>query len=142
MSAADTLVGEEIHFFGSITVMVDDFRSWVAAYGSVVSITAEMVESSRDRHGDSWLDLADDASRQERRWGQVMFARGPWPDGLPRLLPGSDDWAEARENARKAAHHLLTPDERRAALATVEMEYGPAPKTSRTILKLTGDARG
>lgn len=34
---------------------------------------------TRDRNGDSWLDLRHDEFAQVERWGKVMFRPGPWP---------------------------------------------------------------
>ncbi len=63
--------------------------------------------------------------------------RGRWPANLPRLQPGSYEWAEARELARHSAHAILDPSERACALTRVRADYGDAP-TSRTLQQIKG----
>lgn len=35
--------------------------------------------ATKDRNGNSWLDLADDEFGQADKYGKVMFRSGPWP---------------------------------------------------------------
>jgi hypothetical protein len=133
--------GDSIHFLAAMTVPV---RGGIApegaalARGSVLTVTSAIVEAGRDRNGNSWLDLVDDVDGQAARWGQKMFARGPWPDGAEPWTPGAPDWFEAREQARRAAWAIVNPDERQAALRNVERRYGAAPTTSTTHGVLDG----
>lgn len=105
-----------------------------AAYrrGDTLTLTAEQIESQRDRLGNSWADDVSEAG-QLARWGEVRIGLGPWPEDTPKLLPGSVEHSEAREAARRAAHALQNPDTRLAALRAVEADFGPSPATSRTV---------
>jgi hypothetical protein len=92
-----------------------------------------MRESGKDRNGNSWLDLLGDEDAQIKRWGEVTFREGPWPDDLPHHKPGSFEYAEARERARQAAWTLIDPEERAWALAKVNEDFGPPPLANTTI---------
>lgn len=41
-------------------------------------VGGEAFKQTLDRNGKSWLDVADDAEEQYRRWGQEFFRPGPW----------------------------------------------------------------
>ena len=99
--------------------------------GDTFTLTPEMVASTVDLAGHTWLDdLSENA--QVRRWGAPRFGLGVFPPEMHPWLPGTRDWAEARETARRAAHQLLDPRERVAALREVERTYG-SPTTSKTL---------
>lgn len=110
--------------WSSISLTVD--------YGDELTVTAPLVAASLDRNGKSWLDLVDEEPRQIQRWGRVMFRRGPWPEGVSRIQPGSAKWLDAREAARAEAHNIEDPAERDHALQRVRHEFGDVP-TSRTV---------
>ena len=99
--------------------------------GDVIRLTADDIEGTRDRLGDSWCDDLSD-SAQIRRWGEPRFGIGPWPEDLMPWLPGSPEAFEAREEARARAHRLEDPQARAEAVAEVARRFGPAP-TSRTL---------
>lgn len=44
-----------------------------------VVIGSKAYEDTKDRHGNTWLDLIKDSAGQYRRWGKQIFAPGPWP---------------------------------------------------------------
>ena len=119
--------GDLLHILaGGILVFGNAYRR-----GDVIELTDEMIASTIDMNGNSWLDDISE-SAQTRRWGQPRFGIGPWPEDLHPWLPGTRDLADARELARKAAHQLLDPRERVAALREVERTYG-SPTTSKTL---------
>lgn len=64
-----------------IHVLTDGFTAagqvWYRGQEIEYVVGEQAFEDTKDRKGDSWL-MCDDAS-QMRRWGQVMFGRGPWP---------------------------------------------------------------
>ena len=99
--------------------------------GDTFTLTPEMVASTVDLAGHTWLDDLSEAA-QVRRWGAPRFGIGPWPEDLHSWLPGTRDQAEARETARLAAHRLEDPRERMHALREVERTYG-SQSTSKTI---------
>jgi hypothetical protein len=70
--------------------------------------------------------------QQLKRWGAVLFRRGPWPTGSSRHEPGSLAWLESRDRARLDVDRLPEA-ERPAAAAAVRAQYGAQPTTSRTI---------
>lgn len=89
-AAPETLAdteGESIR----IHVVEDGFtaqgRVWYRGQELVFPIGSEVHEQTKDRLGQTWLDLDDSA--QARRFGRVMFRKGPWPFDVP------EDWAQA-----------------------------------------------
>ena len=67
--------------------------------GKETVITKTIIEGTLHRLGQSWLSLLDDPDAQVQRWGKHCFARGPFPDGLDRLEPGTTAWILAKEDA-------------------------------------------
>lgn len=119
--------GDLLHILaGGILVFGNAYRR-----GDVIELTAEMIASTIDLNGNSWLDDLSE-SAQIRRWGQPRVGLGVFPPEMHPWLPGTRDWAEARELARRAAHRLEDPRERVAALREVERTYG-SPTTSKTL---------
>lgn len=90
--------------------------------GQTVTLSAEQVEATRDRMGNSWLDLTPE--EQVRRWGMQIFGLGPAPEGL--AFAGDDESYQYRAGlrAREYARAISDPAERAAALAKVREEYG------------------
>jgi hypothetical protein len=99
--------------------------------GDTVTVLAEWLEASRDRHGQlGWPAWVHDADEQVRRFGHVRLAPGPAPLGMEKWLPGDSTWREERETARRAAWGEPDPARRSAALAEVQRRYGDGPVTS------------
>jgi hypothetical protein len=99
--------------------------SEISERGQTVTITAEML------HASPWISrYLGDPEAQIQKWGEVRIAPGPFPDGQSRWVRGAPDWEEAREAARRRAWAVADPDDRVAAHAAVEREFGPAPTTS------------
>ncbi|MFF0909738.1 hypothetical protein ACFWZW_03495 [Microbacterium enclense] len=106
----------------------------VLTRGQNVVITDAMIERTRNRLGQlGGIALAADEDEQLRRWGQIRFRVGEAPADLKSWLPGSTEWREAREKARRAAWAQPSDSEQAYALALVEKEFGPAPLTSATL---------
>lgn len=91
----------------------------------MLRLTADHIRRSIGTTGRSWLDTVDDPGSRVQR--------GQWPASEPRWTFGDPQWAEEREEARKRAWSLQDPEERAAARAAVEAEYGPAPSTSKAL---------
>lgn len=106
----------------------------VLTRGQNVVITDSMIERTRNRLGQlGGIALAADENEQLRRWGVVKFRVGEAPADLKSWLPGSTEWVQAREEARRAAWARPTDAERAYALAEVQREFGDAPTTSATL---------
>jgi hypothetical protein len=113
------------HSFTSTSVVLDR--------GATVTVTDDLIEASKDRHGVlGWPAILHDPDAQVRRWGRAMIAPGPAPADLQRWERGDAQWKTDRENARAAAWAETDPDERRTKLADLERVYGPALPTSKT----------
>jgi hypothetical protein len=112
------------HFTETRMVALADGTHGIFAFGHEVSLTAEMVEASRGRFGDSTL-------LDRVRTGDGIHP-GPWPEGKLRFQPGSFDHREARERARQEAHAERDPQVRAELLAKVREDYGDEV-TSRTL---------
>lgn len=98
--------------------------------GQEVRVTEALLVANTNRLGECWLDLLHDPAGQEQRWGKIMFAPGPFPDGLLRTEPGSYEHEDAKADAYRAARALPERQKRDAALAEVEETYGPQAATS------------
>jgi hypothetical protein len=93
--------GEEkilIHF------LIDGFtacgRVWMRGQELEFDVGGLPYEDTKDRNGESWLDL-DDAA-QMIRYGKVYFRRGPWPGA-----EWEDPDAAAKEQARRRSAPVL-----------------------------------
>lgn len=127
--------GEQVHFLNAMAVSSAPTFSappLLMERGQTLTLTADIIDASTDRAGNSWLDLVDDQPAQIRRWGREMFARGPWPEGMPRWVAGTPSWEAARDVAYANAWAIANESERNAALAEVEAEFGPLT-TSHTL---------
>lgn len=135
-----SLVGETIHFFGSKTVLLGESfgaDSVVTDYGTEIVVTQAVLDASINRKGRSWLSLVDDPVEQVKRWGKVMFARGPWPQDRPRLEVGSVKWDRARREALSKAAQIADPVERVERLREVKAHFGkPGDEDARTQMAL------
>lgn len=129
----------EINFLGSLTVHIQGQRSRVFEYGESLAVTEEVRQGSLDRHGRSWLDLADDDAAQCQRWGQVMFRRGPWPKGVLACQHGSERWEKAYREAKRQAREIEDPVDRAARKREIAATFGPPPMTSRTLRTYPAD---
>lgn len=129
-----------VHFFTSKTVLLTEMRGRTFEFGDELQITAAIYELSKDRNGQSWLDLIDDTDAQIERWGKVRYARGPWPEALPRVQAGSPEEADLIAREWAEAWKLPTEEERNEARAALYRKYGSPPQTSRHLGFLPGDA--
>jgi hypothetical protein len=130
-----------IHFLGSITFVTELIGHGfgrVSEYGDELTLTQELRHANTDRNGDCFFDLLDDDEAQTKRWGKVLFRRGPWPEGKRRYEPGSDRWREERDAALQAAWKIENEDKRNRLLMEIAAEYGPL-LTSRTIATYSCD---
>ena len=108
--------------------------------GQSITVTEDMIEASRDRHGNvTWPAMVHDEAAQLRRWGKIHIAPGEPPANMRPWIHGDPEWSEQREIARKAAWAETDPQRRAAALQRVTEVYGKAPTTSTITATYKGD---
>ncbi|AZH78177.1 hypothetical protein CSX12_06715 [Microbacterium sp. Y-01] len=87
-------------------------------------MTAELYAETLDRNQNSFLDL--DEAAQVKKWGKVLWARGPAPEGMG---IGQDDEGYRYRKGLKAREYALAisdPMERARSLKQVQAEYADA----------------
>lgn len=130
MTSNKTLTGGDvIHFRSSISVALGESTDGrVFHRGQELVLTADIINASKDRLGNSWLDL--DASEQVQRYGKQVWGHGPVPDDVD-FYNGGDRASHdiARIRARDAALAISDPVQREAAWKAVRDEFG-SPATS------------
>lgn len=138
-TATDTKLkpGDQIHWRRSgIIYRISESShaaSEISQRGAALTITPAIIAASADRNGaHSWLDLVDDAEGQVRRWGSLVFARGPMPAEMTLYTPGTTEADVAYSERRTAAWAVTDPQARAEALAALKAEFG-SPTTSRTL---------
>ncbi len=125
--------GDVIHFRSSMSVAIggnDDGR--VFHRGEELVLTADIIEASKDRLGNSWLDL--DPSEQVKRYGKQVWGTGPVPEDIDFYNTPGDRASRdiARIRARDAAAAISDPVQRQAAWEAVRDEFG-TPVTSCSV---------
>lgn len=98
--------------------------------GQQVEISEARYEATKDREGNSWLDLDEEA--QLARYGEVRFRWGETPDDV---RPWDNDPSLAnllRETELAEARKLENTAERADAVAAIFKKYGRG-QTSQTI---------
>jgi len=124
--------GTVIHFRASMSVAVggiaDGADGRMYHRGDELVLTEQIIQASKDRLGNSWLDL--DASEQVQRYGKQVWGYGPVPDDVD-FFNGGDRASRdiARIRARDAAMAIDDPVQREAAWRAVRDEFG-TPATS------------
>lgn len=132
---------DEIHFLESGHViplaLPEEFLgagSHITTRGETVFVTERMIRAAEDRYGHpGWPAFVHDEAAQVERYGSVWVRAGRAPADMDPWLPGTAEWAEAREQARREAHRLPAEQQRADALAEVHRRFGPAPTTSVTL---------
>lgn len=141
MTTEPLQAGDQLHFFKALVVPITSGlftgRSEILGRGDTLILTSGIIEANTDANGNTWFDLADDPDAQVRRWGSVMFGRGPWPDDQPKLLPGTVEWGMARDRAHAVASAEPDEGKRIQALRAVAREYPET--TSRTLSVIASD---
>lgn len=126
MTTTDLKPGDQFHVLGSITIPYSNNHSAVVQRGQTVTVTAEMLELTTDRNGDSWLDDVDDEAAQVARWGQRLIAPGECPQDVLWFNSEGDTASigVARALALEEARAHSDPAERRERVAEVNARYG------------------
>jgi len=88
-------------------------RSWYRGQELEFEIGGKAYEQQKDRDGNSWLDIVDDMDAQYARFGQQMFAPGPWRGHGYEEEPLPDDLQPNEIENYKAALKAATNAERK-----------------------------
>ena len=96
----------------------------VLSRGETFTVSAEAYELTKDRLGNSFLDLTPD--QQVARWGMQKFGTGPAPEDMKFAEDDEGYQYRAGTRAREQALLISHPVERAEALAAVEKRYGAA----------------
>jgi hypothetical protein len=134
-----------IHFVEPLMVSLSSRsvlgRSRVMQYGDELAITDEVLEASRDRLGNSWLeDWLSSGEEEYRRGDKPIARRGPWPADVCRLAPGSFERADARQAAIEDAFAITDPQARAVRRREIDEFFGPGEPTSRTHMNVVPGA--
>jgi len=131
--------GDLITVLGTITLPNPDGGPSAIAYqrGAVITVTARLLEASRNRFGESSLDDLSE-EQQTARWGRPLLAVGD--------LSASVKWWQADSSSAKLAYDhevhnaslIADPDERAAAITAIREKFkgaglNPSNQTSRTF---------
>lgn len=134
-------VGDVFHLRAPMTVALTEHESRAFQRGTTIVVTEELLEMSRDRNGNSWLDLVDDPQAQAAKYGAVKFAPGPCPDDVNWFdgEVGDGAWNLAREMELERVAAISDPVERAAAQKVVVEKFG-RKATSQTLATYAPDA--
>jgi hypothetical protein len=121
-----------VHFFAPMTIPSPGHESRLVTWGDEMEVTSALITYSADRNGDSWLALLDDHDGQRAKWGEVRFARGHWPESVPKLEPGSVEEADAIAEAYRLAWALTDEAKRKEVLGALRARYGGPPLMNNT----------
>lgn len=134
--------GERFHALTAATLPVGGglfSGGEVVERGRTVTITADLIEATKNKHGVSWLDLVNDAEGQIEKWGEVRFAPGPWPDDTETWVQGDPVWELNRAKAQSAAWAVADEGDRAKALRAVLSRYGAGQPTSTETARFSAD---
>lgn len=115
--------GDVLHVRVSGTTMFG--RSW--SRGESFHLDADDIAHSVNRHGESFLD-------RELRDPDGKLGIGPWPESEDVFIPGTPEFEEAAEAARREAHAMPTEQQRLDALQAVRKKFGAPTSTQHTHL--------
>jgi hypothetical protein len=139
--------GDRVHWLESGVTFstkpgdITGYAGAISRRGETLTLTSEILEANADRAGVTIFHLAEDEARQVDLYGRILLRRGPWPDSEDVYVRGSQEWAEAREKARRAAWAIPDEQKQAEALRAVHERFGAAPVTSRTFADSSTPAR-
>jgi hypothetical protein len=126
--------GTVVHALGAISLC-----GYALRRGDSLKLTRELVELTLDKHGNSFLSLADDEDAQVEKYGELKFGLGPVPSqamdkGVPGGRPG------ARPSPYHRARHVRRNEEvRRASRDPGRVRRPPNISHHRGIQVITHD---
>lgn len=100
----------------------DPLAGRVLSRGETFTVSPETYDLTKDRLGNSFLDLTPD--QQVARWGMQRFGTGAAPDDM--VIGEDDEYQMFRVAFSKLeyARKISDPNERRAATQKVWRDYG------------------
>jgi hypothetical protein len=118
-------------------------EDWAGAFGHTtvrgenIVLTADIIELSKDRYGDSWLQDIDDLDAQKVRWSEgPYFARGPAPEGMSHWEPGTVEQVLELQARRQVLYDSVKdPDE--LAVKLRELQRSPLGQNVPTFSNRT-----
>jgi hypothetical protein len=119
--------GTRLHALGAIILCDVALRR-----GDCLTLTSAMIELTINKHGESFLSLADDEDAQIEKWGEVKFGLGEFPKHLTPWVKGSPDEDIERARRQQIAWAEADESKRYDQLRAIRDEFG-SKKTSRTL---------
>ncbi len=100
----------------------DAIAGKVLSRGETFTVSPETYELTKDRLGNSFLDLTE--AEQVARWGMQRFGVGPAPDDM--VIGEDDDYQNFKAAFAKLEYARKTSDpaERKAAIQAVWRDHG------------------
>jgi hypothetical protein len=138
----DDRVGVTVHFLAGgmpIRTSASEFRpSRIMQRGDVLLVDAEVRAANTGIDGRCFFDLDDD--QQLARFGKIYFKPGVPDADFDPLEPGTVEWDERREAARRRAHEIPDAAQKMRELAMIREMWGTAPGSkSRTLAEYVRD---
>lgn len=125
--------GDTVHVLGTITISTGEFHGANLTWGSQFCLTDDVIRANSDRQGRcAIIDLIDDPKGQTKKWGKVLFGRGPFPANLPPVEPGSPEEGYERARRLEAARGIANPAEAAAERKRIANVFG-VEQASKTI---------
>jgi hypothetical protein len=118
--------GTVVHALGAISLC-----GYALRRGDSLKLTRELVELTLDKHGNSFLSLADDEDAQVEKYGELKFGLGPFPSHLKPWTKGSPEEDLERDRRRTIAHAMSDEMKKYDELRAIRDEFGDR-RTSRT----------
>lgn len=119
--------GDFITVLGTITLPNPDGGPSAIAYqrGAVITVTASLLEDSRDRTGASIFDDLGD-EQQSARWGRSLLAVGDLSASVKWWEGDASSAKIAHDQARYDAERIADPEKRAAAHRAIRKEFADA----------------
>jgi hypothetical protein len=137
--------GDQFHWTRSgMTYSVNESSSGVGAIsqrGQTVTLTQTLIDSNRNRYGETFLDLIHDDEAQVKRWKHTFMAAGEAPADMTPWTPGTVEEELAREDASRKVYAIPAGIERQRALRDIAATFG-APPSSQVSSALDGGLPG
>lgn len=136
--------GDTVHFLAATSLLsgldlASSMKPIECRRGTVLEVTAEILEANVDKNGRSIFDLIDSPDEQIAARGRVIVGRGKWPSGLATWEPNTVEERQAHEAALKAASAISDPVARRDEMTRIRRVFGEL-KSSFSIAEYAGDA--
>jgi hypothetical protein len=122
------LPGDTFHFLKTgMVYLTDESLTGATATsrrGQTLTLTQKLIDSNKNRNGDSFFTRIGDRAYQLQRFGHLVAAPGEAPADLTWWTPNSPEQTMAAESARLVAGAIADPAERQRALRDVAATFG------------------